>query len=77
MMGSKLITIKQKIENLRNEMVMTYVQNGADMRDPQVLRVSQLLDELLNHYEQYARFQQPGKSARAGTIPLFSYKRNA
>jgi hypothetical protein len=63
-MGSKLITIKKRIENLRHEMVLTYVQNGADMSDPQVLHVSQLLDEQLNRYEQCARYQQPGKSVR-------------
>ncbi|TFE24240.1 aspartyl-phosphate phosphatase Spo0E family protein [Cohnella luojiensis] len=76
-MGSKLKTIKKRIENLRHEMVLTYVQNGADMSDPQVLHVSQLLDEQLNRYEQCARYQMSGKSVKINTVPLFTYKRNA
>ncbi|MFB9273464.1 Spo0E family sporulation regulatory protein-aspartic acid phosphatase [Cohnella cellulosilytica] len=47
----KLKLIKRNIENLRNEMILAYVKNGADMRNAQVLEISQLLDEQLNRYE--------------------------
>jgi hypothetical protein len=47
----KLKVIKRNIENLRNEMILAYVKNGADMRNSRVLEISQLLDEQLNRYE--------------------------
>jgi len=46
-----LLEIKRRIEKLRGEMVSKFVQSGADIRDPQVLRLSQQLDEQLNRYD--------------------------
>ena len=76
-MEHKLKTAKQRIESLRNEMMQTFVNNGADMRDPQVLHLSQLLDEQLNRYERCVRYQPPVKAARINSFPYISYKRNA
>lgn len=44
--------IHEKIETLRNEMMMVYNQNGEDTRNPEVLKLSQLLDVQLNLYAQ-------------------------
>ena len=59
----KLKLIKRNIENLRNEMILTYVKNGADMRNARVLEISQLLDEQLNHYE---KCRKRGRTASNG-----------
>lgn len=56
-MKSNLKSISQKIENLRHEMVLTYVQSGSNMSDPHVLHISQLLDEQLNCYAQNAMYE--------------------
>ena len=48
--GARLKDIDRHIEKLRGEMIMKYV-NGADIRDPQVLILSQQLDEQLNRYD--------------------------
>jgi len=61
-MDLKLKALKRNIENLRNEMVLAYVKNG-NMRNPQVLEISQLLDEQLNRYE---KCQRRVKAAKAG-----------
>ncbi len=76
-MGRVLRTIKQRIENLRNEMVLTFIQNGADMNDPQVLRLSQLLDEQLNRYEQCVRYMPPGTSMKTSGFARVAYRRDA
>ncbi|TVX98748.1 aspartyl-phosphate phosphatase Spo0E family protein [Cohnella terricola] len=48
---SKLTEIKARIECLRQEMNRTFVVNGGDPGNLQVLKLSQLLDEQLNCYE--------------------------
>jgi Spo0E like sporulation regulatory protein len=52
---TKLSIIMQRIENLRYEMIQSFLQNGTDMSNPQVLRLSQLLDDQLNKYERCKR----------------------
>jgi len=44
------VRLRSKIERTRRRMVSTYIQNGAKLTDPEVLRLSQQLDELLNRY---------------------------
>lgn len=75
-MGSptKLKRIMQRIENLRNEMVLSFVQNGADMSNPQVLRLSQLLDDQLNRFERCKRDMQSGSSDQSVKLPLFIFR---
>jgi len=45
------VRLRSRIERTRRQMVSTYIQNGAKLTDPEVLRLSQQLDELLNRYE--------------------------
>ena len=44
------LRLRNRIERTRSEMISTYIQNGAQLSDPEVLRLSRLLDELLNRY---------------------------
>lgn len=53
--------IKKRIEYLRKEMILTFIQNGADTSHPEVLHLSQLLDKQLNCYEECMRVQKHGK----------------
>ncbi|RED57163.1 aspartyl-phosphate phosphatase Spo0E family protein [Cohnella lupini] len=76
-MGRALRTIKQRIENLRNEMVLMFIQNGARMNDPQVLRLSQLLDDQLNRYERCVRFRTPGQAMKTSGFARLDYRRDA
>ncbi|WP_239618709.1 aspartyl-phosphate phosphatase Spo0E family protein [Cohnella mopanensis] len=55
---TRLRKMRRRIENLRNKMVLAFVHNGADMNHPQVLRLSQLLDEQLNRYERCKLYEQ-------------------
>jgi len=55
---SRLMEIKARIEVLRQEMNRTFVMNGGDAGDLQVLRLSQLLDEQLNRYEGCKRYEE-------------------
>jgi hypothetical protein len=65
-MNYKLRVIRRKIENLRNDMILTFIQKGTDLNHPEVLRLSQLLDEQLNHYNQCVRYLSPGKGKTLG-----------
>jgi hypothetical protein len=69
-MNYKIRVIRRKIENLRNDMILTFIQEGTDLNHPEVLRLSQLLDEQLNHYGQCVRYISPGKQIKVGPKPL-------
>jgi hypothetical protein len=71
-MSYKLRVIRRKIENLRNGMILTFIQMGSDLNHPEVLRLSQLLDEQLNHYNQYVRYHSPKEKTRVGPMILFA-----
>lgn len=71
---TKLSLIMLRIENLRNEMVQSFMQNGTDMSNPQVLRLSQLLDDQLNKYERCKRDIKSGGSSPTVKSPLFIFR---
>jgi len=54
-MTKTTVRLWNRIERTRSEMVSTYIQNGANLGDPEVLRLSRRLDELLNCYGREAR----------------------
>ncbi|MFC4597027.1 Spo0E family sporulation regulatory protein-aspartic acid phosphatase [Cohnella hongkongensis] len=68
----KLKVIKRNIENLRNEMILAYVKNGADMRNSRVLEISQLLDEQLNRYE---KCRKPARTSSKGHAFVYRPRR--
>jgi hypothetical protein len=67
-MDRDLRNLGKRIENLRNDMVLTFVHCGTDLSNPQVLHLSQLLDEQLNRYERCIRLGSAGKQVGAGTV---------
>ncbi|QJD84150.1 aspartyl-phosphate phosphatase Spo0E family protein [Cohnella herbarum] len=71
---TKLSIIMRRIENLRNEMVQSFLQNGTDMSNPQVLRLSRLLDDQLNKYERCKREIKSGSSSPTVKSPLFIFR---
>ncbi|WEK53703.1 MAG: aspartyl-phosphate phosphatase Spo0E family protein [Candidatus Cohnella colombiensis] len=52
-MFSELLFSLKHIEQIRKEMVALCERIGFDMSDPEVIRLSQLLDTELNQYEVY------------------------
>lgn len=74
-MDRELRIIRRKIENLRNDMVLTFIQEGAELSNPEVLRLSQLLDEQLNTYDNYVRKYSTRGFACAGAFPLYTSKK--
>ncbi|QMV40890.1 aspartyl-phosphate phosphatase Spo0E family protein [Cohnella cholangitidis] len=68
---TRIRKMRRRIENLRNKMVLAFVQNGADMSHPQVLRLSQLLDEQLNRYERCKVYEQ-SEPPRTGKLMVFA-----
>lgn len=68
---TKLKIMMQKIEKLRSEMVLSFLQNGADISNPQVLRLSQLLDDQLNKYDSCKRDMKSGSLNQAIKLPLY------
>lgn len=75
-MDRELRTIRRKIENLRNDMVLTFIQEGAELSNLEVLRLSQLLDEQLNRYEKHVRKHSSGKFVNIGAFPQFYNNRS-
>ena len=63
-------TLKRRIEILRKDMILAFDQYGADMSNPNVLRLSQLLDEQLNRYD---RCLHNGSSVQAVTALRFPF----
>lgn len=70
-MNYKLRIMRRKIENLRNDMILTFFQEGNGLGNPKVLRLSQLLDEQLNRYDQYVSYHSLWKHIRVAPMPLF------
>ncbi|RKP56140.1 aspartyl-phosphate phosphatase Spo0E family protein [Cohnella endophytica] len=75
-MEGRTRALRNKIERLRNEMVLKFVQNGADLSDAEVLSLSQQLDELLNRYERSMKYEPNANplSLKIGRFPAFAYK---
>lgn len=71
-MNRELKIIKRRIENLRNDMVLTFIQSGAELSNPEVLRLSQLLDEQLNQYDKCVRKHGYVMHVNVSCFPLYT-----
>ncbi|WP_373230247.1 Spo0E family sporulation regulatory protein-aspartic acid phosphatase [Cohnella sp.] len=71
-MDRELRKINRKIENLRNEMVLTFIQAGAELNNPDVIHLSQLLDEQLNRYDRHVRKRFSGKLLNMCLFPIIT-----
>lgn len=60
-MDRELVRLKRRIERLRYAMVLASFMHGGDLRNQEVLRISQRLDERLNEYFR-CKLQRPMKS---------------
>lgn len=54
-MDRELGRLKRRIERLRYAMVLACFMHDGDLRNQEVLRISQRLDERLNDYFRYKR----------------------
>lgn len=54
-MDRELMKVRRRIERLRSAMVLAYSIQGSELGNPNVLRISQRLDEQLNTYTRCAR----------------------
>jgi len=75
--SKELKAIRKKIEILRNEMTLAFVQNGADISHSKVLHLSQLLDEQLNRYDRCLQYGTSNPSVAAKRILYLSMIKRA
>jgi|GEM_PF-2345677 len=53
-MNDNTVCLLETIEQLRREMVDVYMNSSTSLSDPEVVRISQLLDVKLNHLDMLA-----------------------
>ncbi|MFC5469916.1 Spo0E family sporulation regulatory protein-aspartic acid phosphatase [Cohnella suwonensis] len=73
-MSGKSRALRRKIERARSEMMLAFVQNGADLADEEVLRLSQTLDTLLNEYEKCVNAEKGASAVWVRRFPGYPAK---